>query len=57
MVDWIIQKVGKTWHVDISKSKKPSREIRRVMVSPKDTAKLFVENTFDLLPENKNENG
>jgi hypothetical protein len=27
------------------------------MVSPKDTAKLFVENTLDLLPENKNKNG
>jgi hypothetical protein len=57
MIDWIIQKVGKTWHVDISKSKKSSREICRVMVSPKDTAKLFVENTLDLLPENKNQNG
>jgi hypothetical protein len=57
MINWIVQKVGKRWHVDIGKPKKSPRKICRVVVRPEDTAKLLVENTLNLLPENKNQDG
>jgi len=57
MINWIVQKVSKRWHVDIRKPKKSPREICRVVVSPEDTTKLLIENTLDLLPENKKQNG
>ena len=47
----IFKQIFNRRHIEVSKANQSSREIRRVVVSPEDTAKSWVEQRFQLLSE------
>lgn len=49
VVDGVFVKVGETRRVDVSKSKESPGEVRWVVVSPEDAAKLCIKHSLRLL--------